>query len=218
MVPKSRPRIACYHGGGSSSAIYEVQCDQLIRSLPEFEFHFFDAPFLRNAGPGVLPAFDMDIYRPYRTWFLKQEDGTELEDGREGGDWVGAMGFSQGTRVVGGLLLDQQRRKEAGLSFGKEMVLKFGVLCMGGAAPMVSAMSRGGSMELDKISIPTLHLHGLKDQNLENGRKQLAMYYDPKKAKLWEIDYHHAMPWYKADVADMVTRFRQISEYSKEVQ
>lgn len=164
MVPISRPRIACFHGGGSSSAIYEVQCDQLIRSLPEFEFHFFDAPFLRDAGPGVLPAFDMDIYRPYRTWFLKQEDGTELEDGSgygdpsddgiervwemmrakgKGGDWVGAMGFSQGTRVVGGLLLDQQRRKEAGLSFGKEMVLKFGVLCMGGAAPMVSAMSRG---------------------------------------------------------------------------
>ncbi|KAF4624685.1 hypothetical protein G7Y89_g13483 [Cudoniella acicularis] len=235
----ARPRIACFHGGGSSSAIYSIQCDQVLNLLKEFEFVFFDAPFERDAGPGVLPAFADEIYRPYRTWFRNREDGTELNDGSgyagpsddgvervwemmkakgKGGDWVGAMGFSQGTRVVGGLLLDQQRRKEAGLPLPKGMILKFGVLCMGGAAPMVSAMSRDGTGELDLISIPTFHLHGLKDHNLENGRKQLATYYDSKQTKLWEIDYHHAMPWFKEDVQGFVARFTEIAKDLKAIQ
>ncbi len=52
------------------------------------------------------------------------------------------MGFSQGTRIVGGLLLDQQRRKELGLRKAEgDIDFKFGVLCMGGAAPIVSDIS-----------------------------------------------------------------------------
>jgi hypothetical protein len=169
------PRIAFFHGGGSNSVISEVQCSQLSSILNKnFEFSFFNAPFTRSAGPGVLPAFADVEYQPYRTWFTTNPSGEELSDGSgfesvgsagedgvervwellrreeaEGlekgkGKFVGVMGFSQGTRVVGGLLLDMQRRKEAGLWMaGKEAELKFGVLCMGGGAPMVGAISRG---------------------------------------------------------------------------
>ncbi len=52
---------------------------------------------------------------------------------------------------------------------------------------------------MDLIDIPTLHLHGLTDKNLENGRKQLANHFDPRTTTLIEINYHHAMPWYKED-------------------
>ncbi|KAG9238956.1 serine hydrolase FSH [Amylocarpus encephaloides] len=228
-----KPRIAFFHGGGSNSQISTIQCAQVSRYLQdEYEFVFFDAPFERSAGPGILPAFADKMYQPYRTWFTTSpEDGTELGDGSgfdasyssswgmaaDGvervwelmksspsvgkGEWVGVMGFSQGTRVAGGLLLDQQRRTEAGLlRKGKgEIELKFGVLCMGGGSPMRSAISHAPNPP-DLVTIPVLHLHGLRDFNLANSRKQKDTYYHPSSATLLEIEYHHAMPWNRADL------------------
>lgn len=153
------PRIACFHGGGSTAAIYQIQCARLESELRnDFEFVYFDAPFERSAGPGVLPYFTEERYAPYRTWFKSDElgDGSGYEssgkdgvarvwqmmrDAGPGGEWVAVMGFSQGSRVAGGLLLDQQLRAQAGI--GNDIELKFGVLCMGSGAPMVSEMSRG---------------------------------------------------------------------------
>jgi hypothetical protein len=61
----------------------------------------------------------------------------------EGGKWIGCMGFSQGTRVVAGLLLEQMRlRKEGVPGFeGGEIQFEFGVLCNGGSQPMLSDLS-----------------------------------------------------------------------------
>ncbi|RDL38883.1 uncharacterized protein BP5553_03223 [Venustampulla echinocandica] len=233
------PRIACFHGGGSSSAIFAVQAAQLEREIhQEFELVFFDGPFLSGPGPGVLPAFDSELYQPYRTWFKRDEkvegwadiapDGSGFDGkigGKDGvervwelmkkaggkgkGEWVAAMGFSQGTRVVGGLLLDQQRRREKGLLKDDDIVLKFGILCMGSFAPMISAVSRDAD-KLDLIRIPTLHLHGTKDDNYVNGKKQLATYYDPQTAKGLEIEYHHAMPWNRDDLLGFAKLIRQM--------
>ena len=158
-----------------------------------------------------------------------------------GEEWVAAMGFSQGTRITGGLLLDQQRRAEAGNP--RKIDLKFGVLCMGGSAPMVSKISRGmsntglatpspkhstdtaiatnherladGSISgtksnVDLVTIPTVHLHGLKDENLERGRHQLETYYEPKSTTLYEIEYHHAMPWVKSEILHFADLIKQI--------
>lgn len=122
---------------------------------------FFDAPFESIAGPGVLPTFSDKEYRPYRTWLWRDEEGNWRSDGRpgdgkgeagveravrlmeeegDGGEWVACMGFSQGTRVVGGLLLEQMRRRELGMSgFADGKIgLRFGVLCNGGAEPLVT--------------------------------------------------------------------------------
>lgn len=172
-MTKSLPRIACFHGGGSKGAIYEVQCSQLAGLLKnDFQFVFFDGPFESGPGPGVLPAFR--DYEPFRSWFKK--DGSEIEqsdgsgydisgrDGVErvwklmeaagpGGEWVGVMGFSQGTRITGGLLLDQQRRTAFG-ELGNTPKLKFGVLCMGAGAPMVSEI--GHRMLLFLLAFSTL--------------------------------------------------------------
>lgn len=167
------PRLACFHGGGSNGEIYAFQCVRLQEVLKDdFEFVYFDAPFERSAGPGVLPYFH--DCAPFKTWFTNGPNGVELSDGsgynRAGSDgvervwkmmeaegpaeeWVGAMGFSQGTRIVGGLLLDQQRRAEAGNP--RDINLRFGVLCMGGAAPMVSETSRGQS----NLGVTMTHVH-----------------------------------------------------------
>lgn len=255
------PRIACFHGGGSNGEIYAFQCVRLQEVLKDdFEFVYFDAPFERSAGPGVLPYFQECA--PFKSWFKTGRDGVELSDGsgfdRVGTDgvervlklmnaegpaeeWVAAMGFSQGTRIAGGLLLDQQRRAEAGDP--REINLKFGVLCMGGAAPMVSKIHRGMSntclatpstkystdfaiatnhdrlvdgsasgpkSNVDLVTIPTLHLHGLKDDNLERGRHQLANYYDQKTTTLYEIEYHHAMPWVKSEILHFADLIKQM--------
>lgn len=184
------PRIACFHGGGSSASIFAVQCEALQRQLSStFVFEFFEAPFERAAGPGVLPFFKYEKFGPYKTWFQTSRDGVELSDGRssslakaefgagvrggeggvervwrllrgrdaelelegredEMGEWVGVMGFSQGTRVVGGLLLDLQRRKEMGLFRAGDIDFKFGVLCMGSGPPMLSDLAAGMSLFL----------------------------------------------------------------------
>lgn len=245
------PLVACFHGGGSNATVMSMQCSRLQHLLKStFEFVYFDAPFPRSAGPGVLPGFKN--YGSFKTWFKIDEDGHEMSDGSgydyyenggiervlkmmlaegEAHEWVGALGFSQGTRIAGGLLLDQQKRKEAGEK--NVLALKFGVLCMGGAAPMSSNALHGlfnkigvvtkcntdaiidsfnerygiaVTPEISKVqelvTIPTLHLHGLRDMNLNNGRKQLATFYDQDTTRLLEINYHHALPWERSDNAE----------------
>lgn len=161
----SRARIACFHGGGSTASIFRFQCEALQRSLSDIlEFVFFDAPFESVAGPGVLPTFKYEKYGPYRTWFSRDSTGEMRRDGRgadprgegglarvvrlmeaegEGGEWVGCMGFSQGTRVVGGLLLEQMRLQDIGVPgfLDGKIQFKFGVLCNGGAEPMLAELS-----------------------------------------------------------------------------
>ncbi len=251
------PLVACFHGGGSNASVMGSQCSRLQSLLSStFEFVYFDAPFPRSAGPGVLPGFK--DYGPFKTWFKIGEDGNTTNDGSgydyvkgdgiervlkmmlakgAAHEWVGALGFSQGTRVVSGLLLDQQMKAEKGEEMDVE--LKFGVICMGSSGPMVSR-SFGSELDgsrfksecnvdsviatenersavisaleigygVDLITTPTLHLHGLRDTNLNNGRKQLATFFEPESTRLLEIDYHHAMPWEKSDslqFAEMVT-------------
>ncbi|KAE8153361.1 serine hydrolase FSH [Aspergillus avenaceus] len=228
--PRNLPRIACFHGGGSNSTIYEVQCAQLSRLLEnEFELVYFDGPFLRTPGPGILPAFE--DFAPFRSWFKTDGNETEQGDGSgydfsgrdgvervwrlmgeagPGGDWVGVMGFSQGSRIAGGLLLDQQRRVAMGEELGGRPVLKFGVMCMGGGVPMVSEVGYKMGDASEMIEIPTLHVHGLKDNFLSLGRQQYAAYYSPKTKRLYEVDYHHAMPWVKHEVQGLADHIRQI--------
>ena len=176
-TPKPLPRIACFHGGGSNSAIFSVQCESLQRLFStKFQFIFFDAPFTRDAGPGVLPYFTEDKVGPYRTWFCKdgKDDGRDKEGKSESGiervvrlikekggegEWVGCMGFSQGTRVVGGLLLEQMRLRQLGVpGLGVEfwdlgITFRFGVLCMGGGAPMLSEILYRKISEASPITI-----------------------------------------------------------------
>ncbi|KAL4878332.1 serine hydrolase FSH [Aspergillus karnatakaensis] len=250
MTTKPLPRIACFHGSGSNSSIYEIQCSFLTNLLADtLTLEFFDAPFPRSAGPGVLPAFE--DYGPYASWFdtddrrseEERNDGSGFDaTGRDGiervyklmqarsgpgkGEWVGVMGFSQGTRVAGGLLLDQQRREEVasqgengnvngngngnGVSPGHGFNFKFGVCCMGGGRPMESEVAYKLTNPSTTIHIPTLHMHGLKDEYLELGREQLAKYYDPATAQLYEINYHHAMPWVKAEAEELARLIKEL--------
>ena len=217
------PLVACFHGGGSNSTIFSVQSARLQKYIEgDAELVFFDGPYESKAGPGVLPVFE--DYAPFRTWFKARSDGSLIDDGSgydaKGTDgverawkmmetrapkeqWIGAMGFSQGTRVVGGLLLDQQRRSQKNESNGFN--LRFGILCMGGGAPMETKHDdfqeyKTATTDAELVTIPTLHLHGLKDAILPNGRKQKDTHYSQEASTLCEIEYHHAMPWNMEDL------------------
>ncbi|KAI9367283.1 serine hydrolase FSH [Aspergillus egyptiacus] len=224
----TRPRIACFHGGGSSAAIYEIQCSFLTAPLAaEFRFEFFDGPFESGAGPGVLPAFAG--FEPYRSWVeAPADDGLDrvwkmLEErageGEGEGEWVGVMGFSEGSRVAAGLLLDQQRREEmvqkggsGSGSSSRSIRFRFGVMCMGGGAPMKVQIQGAETKPTDIIRIPTLHMHGLKDEFLALGRDQYKTYFEPSTAELFEVDYHHAMPWLEAESMELGERIRSLDQ------
>lgn len=60
------------------------------------------------------------------------------------------------------------------------------------------------------ITTPTLHLHGLKDFVYTLSKEQLKTWYDPATARLLEINYHHAMPWHRADVISFSEALRKI--------
>jgi hypothetical protein len=64
------------------------------------------------------------------------EEG-EREVGKWVGKWVGAMGFSQGTRVVGGLLrwMESVNHSDQRSTY-KDIDIQFGILCMGSSKPM----------------------------------------------------------------------------------
>ncbi|QRD93232.1 serine hydrolase FSH [Aspergillus flavus] len=227
---KSLPRIACFHGGGSSAAIYEIQCSFLTALLAhEFQFEFFEGPFDSIAGPGILPAFGG--FEPYKSWFSKGESNghnwteqdslewvwTMMEERRagQGGEWVGVMGFSEGTRIASGLLLDQQSREKLGLRPAVPSIqLRFGVLCMGGGPPMAAHFDyvSAGTTTNDQrvIRIPTLHMHGLRDKFLALGRDQYNTYFDPSRAFLFEVDYHHAMPWLEKESLALAQRIQSL--------
>ncbi|KAL4943451.1 hypothetical protein BDV06DRAFT_234676 [Aspergillus oleicola] len=241
-----RNHIACFHGAGSNATIYEIQCSFLSSLLsPSYVLEFFNGPFERPAGPGVLPAFDE--CGPYKSWFdpsseinFNSGDGSGFDGvgrdgvnrvlglmekrGREKGfsdqDWVGVLGFSQGTRVAGGLLLDQQNWEASGeglggRTVGRNIKLSWGVCCNGGGAPMESEVSYKLDNPEKVVRIPTLHVHGLKDEFLTNGREQLSKYYASNTASLYEINYHHAMPWVKAESEELARRIKELDSKTK---
>ncbi|KAL4791332.1 serine hydrolase FSH [Aspergillus venezuelensis] len=241
-----RNRIACFHGAGSNAQIFEIQCSFLSSLLsPQYTLEFFNGPFTRSAGPGVLPAFDE--CGPYKSWFdpsaeinFTSGDGSGFDGvGRDGicrvlglmedrarergfdvSEWVGVLGFSQGTRVAGGVLLDQQNWEAqgeglTGRTVGKGIRLSFGVCCNGGGAPMESEVFYKLDNPEKVVRIPTLHVHGLKDEFLTNGREQLARYYDASTTSLYEINYHHAMPWVKTESEELARRIKELDAKTK---
>jgi pimeloyl-ACP methyl ester carboxylesterase len=150
---KHLPRILCLHGGGSSAEIFRIQSRHIRYALRHrFRFVFADAPFESSAGPGILPVFEE--IGPYYRWYcgvsassafditgskIAAERRTvreyleKLLSDEDGEPFVGVMGFSQGTMVATGLLLDQQQRQDReGLPH-----LKFAVLLCGTYPPLL---------------------------------------------------------------------------------
>ncbi|KAM3083969.1 hypothetical protein ACMFMF_001327 [Clarireedia jacksonii] len=219
------PRLLCLHGGGTNAAIFTAQCRVLAVHLkPYFRLVFPEAPFPSGAGPDVLSVYQ--DYGPFKRWlgWLPEhpvipvaqevaaiEDSIEKamkEDDAKGatGAWVGLLGFSQGAKIAGSLLLRKQIREEGGRDIeGQDW--KFAVL-MAGRAPLVSLERDqdrwGGIDENDVLTLPTIHVHGLKDPGLELHRDLLNIWCEKGSARLVEWDGNHRIPIKAQDVEAVV--------------
>lgn len=157
----SHPRILCLHGGGVNAEVFRLQMRAIIASLkPYFRFVFADAPFLCDAGPGIVPVYEN--FGPFRRWFRWQEDqpsidddsaveeikyalNTAMERDRGSGSFVAVLGFSQGAKLAASLLYEQQLRADAPQSGKSETDFRFGVL-LAGRAPLISLSERSAGL------------------------------------------------------------------------
>jgi hypothetical protein len=256
------PRILCLHGGGVNAQIFHSQMRSVLAhpSLSDrFRFVFIDAPFECAEGVGISPVYD--DWGPFRRWFRWLEshqqdvkgveavheaiwgsirEGMEKDDGT--GEWVGLWGFSQGAKLVGSLLGEQQMRVDEGRQTGltsmdkegkKQPVMwKFGVL-LAGRCPFAALSAEGEKLawlqsaaglpaEADcdaiserpdmKLRVPTVHVHGLRDEGLDLHRRVVKDYCAPLTTTVVEWDGPHRVPIKKTDVEKVVQAMVELVE------
>jgi hypothetical protein len=145
------------------------------------------------------------------------------------GEWIALLGFSQGAKISASLLYRQQIHEEI---FGQANTnFRFGVL-IAGRGPFVSLdsdlllspplpdaaqntdyVSAGGKNSVQHshvLRIPTLHVHGLRDENIGLHRQLFRHFCDERSRKLVEWDGNHRLPLKFKDVSRVADRIREL--------
>jgi hypothetical protein len=132
-----------------------------------------------------------------------------------GGRVIGLLGFSQGTRIVAGLLKGAEIRREKGtVGDGLEWLdFAFAVSVCGSYPPLVvpeSALKVLGADEEEavlkkKIEVPTLHVQGNQDEWQWAGKLLIEGSYEVAegKSKVVQVDMGHHYP-VKAEDSEMI--------------
>lgn len=147
------------------------------------------------------------------------------------GEWVAILGFSQGAKVAASLLYRQQLREAKGNPPLDHRFL-FGVL-LAGRAPLVSLepdMSKSNDSLPDAahlstaddlarvahtgeniLHIPTLHVHGLRDNGRDLHRQLYDEFCAPDARTLVEWDGDHRVPLKAKDVTLVAIHIRLLA-------
>jgi len=154
--------------------------------------------------------------------------GMDADEGT--GDWVGVLGFSQGAKLAASLLYERQLQVDAKEEGGVKW--QFAVM-LAGRAPLVSLSSKteglpwmqsaGGiadGVDTESINerpemrlrLPTVHVHGLKDEGLHLHRALVNDYCAPGSTTLVEWDGPHRIPFKKVDVDRVVAAVMELCE------
>lgn len=152
------------------------------------------------------------------------------------GEWVGILGFSQGAKVSFSILVENQLRRRrngkatpfAGVDF------KFGII-LAGRAPAYALnkttlddprfirpgdISSSGHWPADafvddgafeKLTTPTLHVHGMHDQGLELHRELHRDWPAPYSDQLVEWEGAHRIPFKSWDVKAVVNGLMRVA-------
>jgi predicted esterase len=143
------------------------------------------------------------------------------EDDRLGasGRWVGLLGFSQGARMAGCLLLRQQQQQEEGEADSPPWLLqskqqlspsyRFAVL-MAGRGPLAAADSADPVL----LRLPTIHVHGTLDAGLAMHRQLLHCCCAEGSGRLVEWCGDHRVPIKTKDVAPVVAAILAVARES----
>jgi len=207
------------------NGIFNIQTIRIQRALSStFEFIFIDAPFESPPGPGVLPVFEGcgPFYRWTKSlWTKLGEDGmpdatrklidetVRLRGGY--GRVVGILGFSQGAKLAAGLLLEQQLRGKEGFKFG---------VCLMGVTPPLTSNSLKAEDKKVLITVPSVHVVGLDDPWLSEGRKLYDEHFDWRTARKMEFQVEHRLPIVEAEtqmIADEILRLYRETREGKRV-
>jgi predicted esterase len=148
-----------------------------------------------------------------------------MEQDEGSGPWVAVLGFSQGAKLAASLLYNQQLNGDAG-------PWKYAVI-FAGRAPMIALneesetypwmQSAGGlTSGVDvqsiadrphmKLRIPTLHVHGLKDEGLSLHRILVENYCAPGTTTLVEWDGPHRLAVKRSDVDNMIDAWVKLAD------
>ncbi|KAI5280920.1 hypothetical protein KEM54_003498 [Ascosphaera aggregata] len=219
------PRIICLHGGGSNAEVFYAQMRTLRSKLEaHFRLVFVDAPFICPAGPGVAMVYQhLSPFRRWLRWLPEHPkiDGETAvreiddaiwqaveEDTRIGakGECVGLLGFSQGATV------------SAMICAGRAPLVQFSprgdheaAEHLGDAADRTTVFtdwpSRDDPPEVKEnymLRMPTVHVHGSRDEGLPLHRKLLESYCAPGSTELVQWCGDHRLPLKSYDVEAVV--------------
>jgi predicted esterase len=257
-----KPTLLAFHGSGSNSTVHTVQLARLSRHLrKDFEIESMEAPFPSPAGPGVLPFFEG--MGPYKRWLPPSEklsldgmkDGSgmrvmpeEVEElvrstiqriRSQGGSVVGLIGFSQGTKIVAGLLRGCEIRRALASEEHRQAVWKetdwcdfsFALSVCGSYPPPLtprqalhliteSELSKEEKFELEtrKIQIPTLHVQGTEDEWKWTGKLLIEQCYEVTegKSEVCEHEGGHHYPQKTETTEEIVEWVHNAWERAKE--
>jgi predicted esterase len=220
------PVILCLHGGGSTSTVFKIQCRRLIWTLgSQFKFVFVNAPHEGDPGFGMLPVFEScaPFYRwVTRKWKLGEgpteptpeeevrlidaalDQAVDTEAGLRG--WrnvVGVIGFSQGARLVGGLLLRQKLwEQEHPSDDSGKWHLKFGVV-VGGPYPPIAMSEKVDQSQYELLKeVPTVHAWG-KEDHVRSGCEELREVCDSDVCFQMDFKGGHHMPLTDVEAKDL---------------
>lgn len=186
-----------------------------------------DGPFKRWLRFGAMHP---DITPEAAVARLDQSiEATMADDDEAGGSgpWVALLGFSQGAKMCASLLYRQQSRMAEGARV-QWPVFRFGVLIAGRGPPVSLEPEKEGNATLPTaaefsstkerepraghiLTIPTIHMHGLKDPGLEEHRKLYEEYCAPESRSFLEWDAGHRLPVRPEDVTPLVEEIRRVA-------
>ncbi|KAL0930187.1 phospholipase carboxylesterase [Colletotrichum truncatum] len=215
--------ILCVHGGGASPDIFRFQLATFRAALKnEFEFVYAAGPHKAIPGPDVLPFFAG--MKEFYSWFRREATSTDeevevfnvsikasvekWERTNPHSKIVGVLGFSQGGLASTMLLWEQQMGLLPWLP-----KLEFGVLICSAYSEVEAEYMREnsnlGGDAIQKISVPSLHVHGSQDCNLGQARDTLATHYSADSARVINFEGAHHVPQKWEDIEKMANAIRQ---------
>jgi len=230
----SLPRILCLHGGGTNARIFRTQCRVLEAMLkPYFRFCYAQAPFLSQAGPDVQTVYSH--FGPFRAWLrwspdnsVGDTDGVSDEiiaaidlavkqDNLAGasGGWVGILGFSQGAKIGASILKAQQQqmRSSKRRTLAAWQTFQFGVL-LAGRGPLVHFPTTVSTFcDHAQLAVPTIHVHGMDDVNLDLHRNLLKEHCAEGSTSLVEWNGGHRVPVTTEAVSMIVDEMLSVFEH-----
>ena len=152
------------------------------------------------------------------------------------GEWVALLGFSQGVKVCASLLYRQQLRAQ---TLGRHLTgssFHFGVL-LAGRAPLISLDAditlnpplpdasqitdvKGYNRPIlhnegHVLRIPTIHVHGTRDQGLNLHRQLFEDFCAPTSKRLIEWNGDHRVPLKFNDVLPVARQIRELARLTE---